>query len=219
MKASTYVISDIHGRIDALREVLALSRYNNDCDCLIILGDVCDRAPGVRETIDLLLTIKNIVLVKGNHDISALKWMDRGIESPDWLYDGGKWTIQSYYYDHKKVPQSHKAVLRNALPYYELEGSLFVHAGFDPTKPVNEQEIEFLAWDREIISYAEKQEIPGYKRVFIGHTPTEAISEKAEPAFISNLIMIDCGAGHSGRLCMMNIDDLSYVLSTKQESP
>ena len=55
MKASTYVIGDIHGRIDALREVLTRSRYNNDRDCLIVLGDVCDRAPGVRETIDLLL--------------------------------------------------------------------------------------------------------------------------------------------------------------------
>jgi serine/threonine protein phosphatase 1 len=219
MDPRTFVIGDIHGRIEALREVLSLSGYVNGLDRLILLGDVCDRGGNTREVIDLLLTLKDLVAIMGNHDIWALRWMDEGIEDPMWPLNGGRATKESYGWDHGNVPLSHKKFLRREVPFYEADGCLFVHGGFDPSRPIGDQNPEFLAWDREIISYAEKQAIPNYKRVFIGHTLTEAVTQKEEPAFISNLVMLDCGAGYSGRLCMMNTEDMSYVLSARQGDP
>jgi serine/threonine protein phosphatase 1 len=217
MKSNTYVIGDIHGRVYALNEVLLKAGYNNETDRLIVLGDVCDRGPKVREVIDRLLRIKNVILIKGNHDAWALDWMTYGIESDGWLMQGGRSTEKSYGFNHESVPLSHLAFLKKAVLYHIEEGSIYVHGGFDPEKPIEEQDEETLIWDRDLIDYAQKQEIEGYKRVFIGHTPTENITKKTEPAFFHNLVLLDCGAGYSGQLCMMNVEDLSYVLSENQK--
>jgi len=68
-ESRTFVIGNIHGRVEALREVLSLSGYVDGRDRLIILGDVCDRGLNTRQAIDRLLSLKDIVLIKGNHDI------------------------------------------------------------------------------------------------------------------------------------------------------
>jgi serine/threonine protein phosphatase 1 len=212
MESNTYVIGDIHGRVHALNEILLKAAYNNATDRLIVLGDVCDRGPKVREVIDRLLRIKNLILIKGNHDAWALNWMMYGEEGEGWLMQGGRLTEKSYGFNHESVPLSHLAFLKKAVPYHIEEGSLYVHGGFDPEKPIQEQNEETLMWDRELVTYAKEHEIKGYKRVFIGHTPTENITKKNEPAFFHNLIMLDCGAGHDGNLCMMKTGDLTYVL-------
>jgi len=215
----TFVIGDIHGRIEALREVLSLSGYADGLDRLILLGDVCDRGLNTRQVLDLLITLKDPVLIKGNHDIWALKWMEEGVEPDKWLENGGVATIESYGCCHLNVPSSHIEFLKKGIPYYEEKDCLFVHGGFDPEKPVKEQDEDVLTWDRDLPSYAQKQLIPNYKKVFIGHTSTEIVTGKLKPAFFRNLVMADCGTGYCGRLCMMNTEDLSYVLSLIQVSP
>jgi serine/threonine protein phosphatase 1 len=218
-ESRTFVVGDIHGRVEALREVLSLSGYVDGSDRLILLGDVCDRGLNTRQVLDLLITLKGPVLIKGNHDIWALKWMETGVEPDKWLENGGGATIESYGCSHLFVPSSHIEFLKKGIPYYEENGCLFVHGGFDPEKSVIEQGEEIFAWDRNLPSYVQKQEIPNYRTVYIGHTPTELETGKLKPVFRKNLVMADCGAGYCGRLCMMNTEDLSYVLSLIQVSP
>lgn len=212
MEPITYVIGDVHGQVYALRELLWKANFRKEIDRLIVLGDVCDRGPKTRDTIDLLRSIRNLVLIKGNHDVWALSWMIDCVEEQLWLSQGGNRTLRSYQYDNESVPVSHISFLEKAVPYHVEDGCLFVHGGFDPDKPIEEQKEENLIWDRDLINYAKDNEILAYKRVFIGHTPTKNITGKKEPAFLHNLVMMDCGAGHKGNLCMMNTKDLTYLL-------
>lgn len=68
----TYAIGDIHGAYRALMQCLEFVKFNYKCDRLIVLGDVCDGYPDVKQCIDELLKIKHCDLIIGNHDISIL---------------------------------------------------------------------------------------------------------------------------------------------------
>jgi serine/threonine protein phosphatase 1 len=106
--------------------------------------------------------------------------------------------------------------------YYVENDMLFVHGGIDPSKPLHLQSKETLIWDRSIISYAQKQPIPGFKKVFIGHTTTTSFGDDPKikdcmvPLKFNNLIMLDCGAGWRGRLAIMDIDTEEYWVSEIQ---
>ena len=66
-KGKTYCLGDCHGGYRALVQVLERSEFNKKTDQLIILGDVVDGWPQTVETINELLTIKNIIPIMGNH--------------------------------------------------------------------------------------------------------------------------------------------------------
>jgi serine/threonine protein phosphatase 1 len=184
----------------------------------LIIGDIVDGGRYTRECIDLLLMVRNKIFIKGNHDEWALKWMKSNIELPAWVHQGGYNTMLSYGFDNTNVPRSHIDFLDSGVSYYIDPGNrIYVHGGFDPDKRIEYQDPEFLTWDRGIISYAMLKPIPGYKHVFIGHTTTQLIEKGVtSPLTFHNLTMCDCGGGWNGQLAMINVEDLSYVLSDKQ---
>lgn len=59
------VISDVHGNLPALEKVLALEK---DADLCISLGDVVNYGPWSNECVQLLNTLPNKILLKGNHE-------------------------------------------------------------------------------------------------------------------------------------------------------
>lgn len=63
-----YVIGDIHGQDEALKEVLNKVRFDYKKDRLIVLGDVADGGVNTYEVIEELLKIKNLIYIIGNHD-------------------------------------------------------------------------------------------------------------------------------------------------------
>lgn len=214
---NTFVIGDIHGRIEALQEVLLSSTFNYEKDKLIILGDIVDGGANSKECVDELLKIKNKVFVLGNHD----QWWMNSYKNDDmfdgWLSQGGLATVQSY---KSGIPDSHKAFFDSAIPYYIQDNMLFVHGGFDvwQKKTVEETPINHLIWDRDIINFVQKgNTIPGFKYVFIGHTTTQMHGGVTEPIKFNNLYMLDCGAGWNGKLCIMNIDTKKYWVSKLQK--
>lgn len=215
----TYCVGDIHGRANALDEVLSSEQFNFDKekDRLIVMGDICDGDISVRNAFDILLEISNLVVIRGNHDEWALEWMETGNIPEMWWDQGGQWTSTSYRHKYTNVPSEHIELLKKSVYFLEDNGNLFVHGGFFPDKPIICQHPYHLMWDREVINYAKKKQIPNYNKVFIGHTCTQLITQKAEPAFFNNLIMTDCGAGWNGRLCLMNVDTLDFVLSKWQK--
>jgi predicted MPP superfamily phosphohydrolase len=125
---NTFVIGDIHGRIEALQEVLLSSTFDYDKDKLIILGDIVDGGANSKDCVDELLKIKNTVFVLGNHD----QWWMNSYKNDDmfdgWLSQGGLATVQSY---KSGIPDSHKTFFDSAVPYYIQDNMLFVHGGFD----------------------------------------------------------------------------------------
>ena len=220
----TLVIGDIHGRVDALKEVLTLSQFDYDNDKLIVLGDVVDGGRHSKQCVDELLKIKNLIYIWGNHDIWFMDWMKRGFELPAWYHQGGINTIESYKGQHSLIPVTHQDFFNRGKGYYIEDNTLFVHGGFNPERPIEEQNIEFLTWDRGLIGYAKNHVIQSYKHVFIGHTTTQfmgkyiEIEDITKPITLNNLTMMDTGAGWNGKLTIMDIKTRQFWQSKKQES-
>lgn len=217
----TFVIGDIHGRIEALCQVLKASNFNKEDDKLIVLGDIVDGGANTKEVIEELLTIQNKIICIGNHDLWFMEWLHTRETKPLWYNQGGVHTYYSYGCDVKNVPESHKRMFSNAKPYYLEDGKLFLHGGFVPNQPLQPHtkgavnDLERIVWDRTLIDYAKINVIEGYDEVYVGHTSTQFYGSD-KPVRFNNLYMMDCGAGWSGRLAIMDIDSKVFWLSDQQ---
>ncbi len=217
-----YVVGDIHGNYKALKQVLKRGKFDYKKDLLIVLGDVVDGYSDAYDVVEELLKIKNLVFIIGNHDVWWMNHMASGWAERIWLMQGGENTKKSYKsngYYYGKLPKSHKDFFNNGVYYYELDGMIFVHGGFDYPKMPKDEDIKILTWDRELLWRAKSGlKIKEWKKVFLGHTSTERDGSKPEIIDIydgkyAKVINVDCGAGWKGKLCLMNIDTEEYFLS------
>lgn len=211
----TFVLGDIHGAYKALLQCLQRSQFDYEKDRLIVLGDVCDGYSEVKQSIEELLKIKYCDYIIGNHDLWALDWATKGIEEDLWLDQGGRNTKASYHGDN--MPQAHIDLLKNAHWWIELNDKLFVHGGFDPQKPMPQQVLQTLVWDRDLLGDAWKRYLRGdadyqytkFKEIYLGHTTTQ-LFHSLKPLKLCNIWALDTGAGWSGPLTIMDIDTHQY---------
>jgi serine/threonine protein phosphatase 1 len=211
-----FVIGDIHGRIEALKQVLKLSNFDYENDKLIILGDVVDGGYNTYEVIEELLKIKNRIFVIGNHDCWVKDYFYFGYQPEVWTSQGGQNTINSYL-KRMEIKQSHKDFFNTGYYWYCEDNMLFVHGGFDPMLGVEKTDFGIIIWDRDLIKYAQKHKIYKWKYVFVGHTTTQMFDNKIEPIWLNNLCMMDTGAGWNGKLTIMDIDTKDYWQSDIQK--
>jgi len=221
VKPRCFCIADIHGRYNALLEVLLKSEFDFERDLLITLGDIVDGGMKTRECLDLLLRIPNRIDIRGNHDTWGLGWMNGGNEFPLWTNQGGLETLRSYDFDRENVPRAHRELIENARTYYvDKKKNIFVHGGFNPLAPIKNQTREFITWDRTLIKYAREHKIRGYKHVFIGHTSTQMIDKSiTHPITFNNLTLCDTGAGWNGKLSIVNVDNPSEYYQSRMQIP
>ncbi len=164
---STYVIGDLHGQFQSLKQCLVNSNFDYNKDTLIQLGDVVDGGEEVFECVEELLKIKNLIALKGNHDDWFLDFIRTGLHPAAWTY-GGISTIKSYAtnvgktpiikktrlgyktsFNSDDVPLSHKHFFESQRLYYiDINNNCFVHAGFNPFQPFHEQPASIYYWDR-----------------------------------------------------------------------
>jgi Calcineurin-like phosphoesterase. len=217
----TFVIGDIHGRYNALMEVIEKSSFDPEEDKLICLGDVCDGGMQTYHVIEYLRKLPNLVYIWGNHDGEWFRdYLRTGVELPIWTHQGGIDTLYSYrLHNDEIIPESHKEFIDSGVPYHieTIDGkkSIFVHGGFDPHRPIEEQNYHELVWDRQLISFAKENWISEYDQVFVGHTTTEAFGS-FEPIKFHNLWMLDTGAGWRGRLTIMDVTTKGFWQSKEQ---
>jgi serine/threonine protein phosphatase 1 len=181
---------------------------------MIFLGDYVDRGPDSAGVIDDLLDPGllqgvDVVFLKGNHEATVLEFLEDAEVGPAWATFGGAETLASYGVRAPSGPQEHNAwedcrlAFREAFPeshrrfMQELDllvqrgDYLFVHAGVDPSRPLEAQnETEFL-WIRDAFLESGKQ-MPW--KVVHGHTPEE------QPFHDRRRIGVDTGAYLTGRL-------------------
>jgi serine/threonine protein phosphatase 1 len=211
------VLGDIHGGYQALLQVLKRCDFDRENDELVVLGDVCDGWPQVKQCINELLKVKNIIYIIGNHDKWTLDWMVTGLRPGIWTSQGGANTIRSYGMQ-EDVPREHIDFLRNAHLWYEDDGVLFVHGGYNINqRDMEKQNPDDIMWDRDLICYAYKTHlkakqsgypepnITGYKKVFLGHTTTHHFKSE-EPVKYCEVWNLDTGGGWEGKLTIMDRD-------------
>lgn len=225
-------IGDIHGAYKALKQCLERSGFDYENDLLIQLGDVVDGYPDTYECVEELLKIINLIPIKGNHDEWVREFIDTDFHPFYWTY-GGKGTLISYLKHAGKegryfssgsgfktslqstdIPDTHKDFFRNQQLYHiDNNRRCFVHAGFERHIPFCEQKESAYHWNRNLWSDAlEQNEYGGdtftittkFSEIFIGHSPTTHWGTD-QPLTAFNITNLDTGAGHSGRLTIMDI--------------
>lgn len=221
-----FVIGDIHGSNKALLQVLEKSGFDRESDLLISLGDVADGWNEVPECVDTLLSIKNLIAIRGNHDVWCYDWFEMGASPLIWTQQGGQATLDAYVRTGKMTEDSHKAFWKNQVDWYiDDENRLFIHAGWDYMEgfpkganyPVNAGSIaKECHWDRSLLEGARSafgdKNRPGkfkaleqFKEIYIGHT-----AMNGEPKQFGNLWNLDTGAGWNGQLTIMDIDTKEF---------
>lgn len=214
----TFAVGDIHGAHKALIQVLERSGFDREGDRLISLGDVTDYNPDSVQVVEELLSLKNMVAVRGNHDIWASEYILENKKDPMWVWQGGKETIESYLETGKWEDERHREFFRTQPLYFIDQGNrLYVHAGFDPSRKIEEQDEQVLCWERKLWNRLKRyetyhQDAPdfGYESVFIGHTPTIQYSDYSGPVNIGSVWNLDQGAKKNGRLTIMNVATKEY---------
>jgi serine/threonine protein phosphatase 1 len=189
MSGRLIAIGDIHGCSAALEAILAAISPQAE-DTFVALGDFVDRGPDSKGVIDRLIALGkecHLVALQGNHEEMMLAVI-KGQQPPyRWLQYGGVDTLDSYRFcgDMGVIPAEHHAFFDSMLDYYETEEFIFVHANYEPDRPLAGQGKEVLRWTKLT------EETPGphvsNKRVFMGHTHDRG----GEVFDIGHLICID----------------------------
>lgn len=138
------------------------------------LGDCVDRGPASAQVIDELLALRgkcNLVPLLGNHEEMMLNYLDRRPQPDDWLECGGDATLQSYRSADgaAALPSSeHIEFIRTWGDCYETPSHFFVHANYEPERPLTSQHWQTMRW------LSLKMETPGQhvsgKTAVVGHT-------------------------------------------------
>jgi len=131
-----FVIGDIHGCFDAVRNLLEQKIQIKEGDKIILLGDYIDRGNQSREVLDYLIDLEekgvDIVPLLGNHEAMLLDaYNNEGLTSK-WIQNGGSETLKSFGINSLKDIESKYIEFIKGLPYYyAFDEYLFVHAGFN----------------------------------------------------------------------------------------
>jgi serine/threonine protein phosphatase 1 len=170
-KGRVFTMGDIHGAHKALVQCLERSGFDKENDTLIQLGDVADGWTEVYECVEELLTIKNLISIKGNHDEWFDQFLRKGVHPVAWL-QGAEATAQSYArhadrpihiipsmggfrvsLTYTDLPQSHINFFNKQHLYYKDDKDrLFVHGGFNRHETLSENKAKshVFYWDRDL---------------------------------------------------------------------
>lgn len=186
-----WVIGDVHGfhlTLEGLLEQLSLSAE----DMVVFLGDLIDRGPGSYQVVQTVMNHPQFVSVLGNHEEMMMQQftMERlarhDQEVVAWWHNGGSSTVFSYEQAHTDdanqldEPEMYAAVEQHrdwlsTLPLHiVLDRWRLVHAGYDPTLPLDEQSEGEYLWIRRAF-HETTVPVDPQRTVVFGHTPTPAL--------------------------------------------
>lgn len=206
----TIVIGDIHGCYTELKDLITSletdGKYNKDTDKLIFLGDYIDRGDNSKLVIEFIRNLQkdnnNVIALMGNHEDMILDYF-YGIDNC-WTYNGHTETLKSYEGFNEQLIEDIEWI-RNLPLYHEDEHFIYVHAGIDVDKTMQEQNKNTLLWIREPFIMNKKKYS---KRVVFGHTPTIGINGSDLPMYTdTNNIGIDTGCVYGGALTALIIEN------------
>lgn len=218
-----FAVGDIHGRADLLERMLDRLEQETASEeaVVVFLGDYVDRGPSSAGVINILLERakagRETHFLKGNHEQAMLAFLEDPLSNRAWLAHGGLDTLASYGVHplpgiaaadgvvaaaaerlREALPAEHLAFLEGLEKFVVLGDYLFVHAGVDCSRRLEEQEEQDLFWARERF-ISDKRKFSHF--IVHGHTPVDA------PYRDHRRICIDTGAYATGRLTAARFQD------------
>lgn len=216
-----YAVGDIHGRLDLYDAMIAaiegeIAAAPQLEHRVILLGDLVDRGPdsaGVVTRTREWQAARNVRVLAGNHEEMFLAAFDKPEALRHFLKHGGRETLLSYGLSTRqlamlpleeifeRLPRLVSQATRDYIAGFELMiragDYVFVHAGIDPARALDEQKRTDLLWIRErFLSH----EGPLEKVVVHGHTIFDHVMD------CGNRIGIDTGAFRSGVLTALVLE-------------
>lgn len=207
-----FVVGDIHGCFDQLRDALSAVNFDRTRDRLFSVGDLVDRGPSSHEAPEWL-DQPWFVSVRGNHEQLTIEADAIGGEKERYLHiiNGGAW--------FEDLPESERNRIGAALGHtpfaieVETPAGLvgIVHAeviGDDwpafvemVKEGLDYREEKVVLWARTRITLGDTTPIAGVYRVYVGHT--------IQPSWrvLGNIHYIDTGAFNGGPLTLVNLTE------------
>jgi calcineurin-like phosphoesterase family protein len=205
----TYALSDIHGCLNKLVALVARCRSDakDDAARFVFLGDYIDRGPDSRGVVEYLIDLqrrqpRDVICLCGNHEDLALSAVDDPDEIDQWVVaNGGDKTLRSYgVTTPPELPASHVDWMRALATHHDDDLRFFVHAGVNPSRPLDRQDRHDVLWMREPFLSDPRD----YGRFIVhGHTPLRG----GRPDLRSNRVNIDTAAVIGGPLTAAIFDD------------
>lgn len=216
-----YVIGDIHGRLDLYEALIdAIDRDDGAREPadtqIVLLGDLVDRgrdSAGVLARTREWQSQRRVRVLAGNHEDMFLAAFERPEALRHFLKHGGRETVMSYGVTRDQfntltlddlfdllpqiVPQSERDYIAGFEETIVAGDYLFVHAGIDPRRALDEQKRTDLLWIRDRFLNHQGQLD---KVVVHGHTIFDSVVDHG------NRIGIDTGAFRSGVLTALVLE-------------
>jgi serine/threonine protein phosphatase 1 len=167
----TIAIGDIHGCASALRALIA-EIAPAPSDTLVTLGDYIDRGPDSRGVLDQLIELKTrcrLVSLLGNHEQMLFSARASEMMCKHWQRFGGDATLRSLGpLGLGAITSKQLMFLESCRMSFETATHLFVHANYNPARPIGQQD------EDTALSLSLKESLPGPhisgKTVIVGHT-------------------------------------------------
>ena len=216
-----YVVGDIHGCFDLFDSLVAAieeddARAGSAETTAVLLGDLVDRGPdsaGVVRRAREWSMQRAVRILAGNHEEMFLQSFEDIDVLRHFLKYGGRETLLSYGVSRKEynrweieelferlpgiVPADERAFIESFEEKIIVGDYVFVHAGIDPRRPLDDQRRKDMLWIRERFL---RHEGPLSHVVVHGHTIFDAVEH------CGNRIGIDTGAYASGRLTALVLE-------------
>lgn len=200
-----FVMSDVHGNIDAFHKMLKLINLQKE-DKLVILGDVIDRGQYGIELLQEIIHAENITMLPGNHEYMLWQTFVNkdAAEMENWIKHnhGGVTAKNLVNFLHKEeILNFISSLMETFGRTTTVNGQKFylVHA-FASTNLYNSIWCRYDNIPNQIIEDLKKQNC----KMVIGHTPVfmqtkyDAIKSNGLYQILNkdNIILIDCGCSH-----------------------
>lgn len=213
----TYVVPDLHGRLDIFLETLNLIEADHATQtepCTVVfLGDYIDR--GIDGSVIIMLlragppaaSGQRWICLLGNHEDMMLD-ASRGKNVNMWLANGGKATLVGYGHpigadlDLEVLPPHDLAWLRSLPLWYQDLYRVYVHAGVLPHTRPAENGRHDLIWMRYGRPYVEWEHDPGEKWLVHGHD-----ADENGPIIHEGRVQADIESYYTGRIAVTVYDD------------
>ena len=213
-----FVVGDIHGCFDQLRQALNAVDFNPETDRLFSVGDLIDRGPQSTETLEWLAKPWFHACI-GNHEDMALRSLYSDNALLGWvLLNGGEWwlkldseTRMKYLSAFRQLPTAMEIQTthgRAGIVHADIPETLTWQAFLDALESGNVAARETALWDRRRADGLVTAPVEGIDQVVCGHT----ITYDREIHRYANVWFIDTGAflsgADDGHLTLVTLDSL-----------